>query len=392
MGAVRWSNWSGRVTAEPAEVARVRDEAEVTALVRRAAQRGVSLRCQGAAHSHAPLVATRGIVLDTAELTGVVEVDAASRRARIRAGTRIAALGAPLRARGVALHNQGDIDRQAIAGAVATGTHGTGRTLPNLSATVVGARLVLSDGEIAECDASREPELFELARLSLGAVGVVSELCLSVRDAYKLEERMWLEPLDDVLDRSDALARGTRHFEFFWMPGSRRAACKTLAETDAEPIHPLAAEGSRLSWSDEVLANDRPVKHSEMEYALEAAQGPPCFRALRERIAADFPELRWPLEYRTVAADGLWISPATGRETVTISVHQGIDAPDEPLFRACEEIFREHGGRPHWGKVHYQGGGELAALHPRWRDWWRVRDRYDPDGRFLSPYLESLRP
>jgi L-gulonolactone oxidase len=141
-----------------------------------------------------------------------------------------------------------------------------------------------------------------------------------------------------------------------------------------------------------VLANDRPDKHSEMEYALPAARGPACFRALRERIARDFPGLRWPLEYRSVAADDLWISAASGRETVTISVHQGVDVPDEPLFRACEEIFRAHEGRPHWGKVHYLDGAELARIHARWPAWWRVRDRFDPDGRFLSPYLESLRP
>jgi FAD/FMN-containing dehydrogenase len=203
---------------------------------------------------------------------------------------------------------------------------------------------------------------------------------------------MWLESLDAVLDRVDGLFAATRHFEFFWMPGSERAACKSLDETDAEPVYPLAAEGSRLAWSDEVLANERNDLHSEMEYALPASSGPDCFRALRECIARDFAGLRWPLEYRCVAADDLWISPAAGRDTVTISVHQGVDAPDEPLFRACEEIFRRYDARPHWGKVHYQSGAELAALHPRWRDWWSVRDRFDPEGRFLSPYLESLRP
>jgi FAD/FMN-containing dehydrogenase len=331
-------------------------------------------------------------VVETDALSGVVGVDREAMEATLRAGTRIADLGQPLRAAGVALHNQGDIDRQAIAGAIATATHGTGVALQNLSAGVLGARIVLATGEVVDCDAIREPDLFELARLSLGAVGVLTAVRLSVRPAYKLHERMWLEPLDAVLDRIDGLCAATRHFEFFWMPGSERAACKSLAETDADPVYPLAAEGRRLAWSDEVLANERNDRHSEMEYALPAASGPDCFRALRERIARDFPDLRWPLEYRRVASDDLWISPASGRDTVTISVHQGVDAPDEPLFRACEEIFRSHDGRPHWGKVHYQDGAELAALHPRWRDWWRPRDRFDCEGRFLSPYLESLRP
>lgn len=387
-----WSNWSGRVRAEPAEIVRVDDEADVIAAVRRAARAGTALRCLGAGHSHAPLVATPGVLLDTDGLTGVVRVDAAHGTATLRAGTRIHALGAPLRDAGVALHNQGDIDRQAIAGAVATGTHGTGRELQNLSAGVVAARVVLASGDAVECDAQREPELFELARISLGACGAISELTLSVRPAYKLAERMWLEPIEEVLARSDEHAAATRHFEFFWMPGSARAACKALAETDAEPVHPLAPEGARCAWSYEVLANERYDKHTEMEYSVPIARGPACFAALRDRIARDFPDLRWPLEYRTLAADDLWISTASGRATATISVHQGADLPDEPLFRACEEIFAAYEGRPHWGKVHYRTGRELAAQYPRWHDWWRARDRYDPDGVFLNPHLSSLRP
>jgi FAD/FMN-containing dehydrogenase len=387
-----WSNWSGRVSAQPAEIARASDEAAVIAAVRHAARAGIALRCLGAGHSHAPLVATAGAILDTEALAGVIRVDAARGVAVLRAGTRISALGVPLRAAGVALHNQGDIDRQSIAGAVATGTHGTGRELRNLSASVVGVRVVLADGEVVECDARRELELFEVARLSLGAVGVVTELGVSVRSAYKLAERMWLEPLDDVLARIDELSRATRHFEFFWMPGSERAACKALAETDAEPVYPLAAEGARCAWSYEVLANDRPIRHTEMEYSVPIDRGAACFASVRAKIARDFPELRWPLEYRTLAPDDLWLSTASARATATISVHQGVDLPDEPLFRACEEIFAAHEGRPHWGKVHYRSGAELAALYPRWRDWWRVRDRYDPHESFLNPHLSSLRP
>jgi FAD/FMN-containing dehydrogenase len=386
-----WSNWSGRVTAQAAEIARVRDEADAITAVRRAASARVGLRSLGAGHSHSPLVATSGVILDTQELAGVVRVDARRRLATLRAGTRISALGAPLRVAGVALHNQGDIDRQSIAGAVATGTHGTGRELRNLSASATAARIVLASGEVVDCDASNERELFEVARLSLGAVGVITELTVSVRAAYKLAERMWLEPLDDVLARLDELAAATRHFEFFWMPGSKRAACKALAETDAEPVYPLASEGARCAWSYEVLANERNEKHTEMEYSVPIARGPACFAALGTRIARDFPELRWPLEYRTLAADDLWLSTASGRASATISVHQGAELPDEPLFRACEEIFAAHGGRPHWGKVHYRTGAELAALYPRWGDWWRVRDRFDSHESFLNPYLSSLR-
>jgi FAD/FMN-containing dehydrogenase len=221
-------------------------------------------------------------------------------------------------------------------------------------------------------------------------VGVVTRVHLSLRDAYKLEEKMWFEDLDAVLDRIDELTAATRHFEFFWLPGKARAACKSLAETDAEARYPLASEGSRLAWSYDVLANERNDKHSEMEYSIPAEHGPECLRALRNLIASDFPDLAWPLEFRTLAADSVWLSSAYQRPTVTISVHQGADFDDEPLFRACEEIFLGYQGRPHWGKVHYLDGQRLTAIHERWSDWWRVRDHYDPQRRFVNRYLEGL--
>jgi FAD/FMN-containing dehydrogenase len=388
----RWENWSGKVVGRPTQTLAVRGESEIVDAVRAAAQRSQGVRCVGAAHSHSALVVTDGTLLDLAALDGVIDIDGDAGEVTLAAGTRISEMGAPLREAGLALRNQGDIDRQSIAGAVATGTHGTGPRLQNLSASVVGARLVLADGRVVDCDAQREPELFQIARLSLGAVGVVTRLRLAVRDAYRLAERMWFEELDAVLDRIEELTTETRHFEFFWLPGKPKAACKALEETTAPAEYPLAAEGSRVAWSYEVLANDRPDKHTEMEYSLPARHGPACLRALRERIARDYPELAWPLEYRTLAADEVWLSSAYQRPTVTISVHQGVDLEDEALFRACEEIFREFDGRPHWGKVHYLDGAQLGKIHARWSDWWEIRNRFDPQGVFLNPLLRSFAP
>ncbi len=387
----QWSNWSGRLRAEPASIRAVSDEADISAAIRAAREAGQRVGIVGTGHSHSPLVPTEGVLLDVMELSGVVAVDPEAGHARVRPGTRIADLGAPLRAEGVALINQGDIDRQTIGGALATGTHGTGRALRNLSAGLLGARIALADGRVVACSANEEPELFQAARLNLGGLGVVTELTLAVRPAYRLQEKLWLEDLDDVLDRMDALVDATRHFEFFWMPGSRRAACKAIEETAADPVYPLAEEGKRLAWSYEVLANERPDKHSEIEYSVPREDGPACFRRLVEMLERDFPDLAWPLEYRTLAEDDVWLSTAYRRPTATLSVHQGIDAPDEPVFRASEAIFKEFAGRPHWGKVHYRPGRELAALHARWGDWWRVRDAWDPEDRFLNPHLEALR-
>lgn len=370
----------------------MRSEADVVAVVQHAVTGGQHVRVAGAGHSHSPLVVNDGVIVDTSGLSGLVSTMAAARRARVWAGTRIYAMGRPLHDAGLALDNQGDIDRQAIGGAVATGTHGTGRRLRNLSAAVAGARLVLASGDIVECSANREPELFQVVRLHLGAVGVVTQLDLQLRPAYVLQERAWSESFEAIAPRIGRLADASRHFEFFWYPATDLAHAKAIDESQAEPVYPLGGEGERLAWSYEVLPNDRPHLHTEMEYSVPAEQGPACLAAIRDLIQRTFPDLRWPVEYRTLAADDIWLSNAFERETVTISVHQGIDDDDAPYFRACEEIFRQFAGRPHWGKVNYLSSRDFAGLYPRWADWWVVRDRFDPQGVFLNPYLASIRP
>ncbi len=387
---MQWSNWSGKLTSQPTQQYFVRSEADAQAVVRRAVETGSSIRVAGAAHSHAPLVQHNGILVDAQGLSGVISSNRERCSAWVWAGTRIYAMGLPLREVGLALNNQGDIDQQAIAGATGTGTHGTGRTLQNLSAGVIGARLALADGSLTDASADNNPDLWQAARLHLGALGIVTRLHLQLRPAYLLQERSWTAPLAEVLAGSTHHAAENRHFEFFWYPQADQANAKCINESTAEPQYPLAAEGQRLAWSHEVLPNHRPHKHTEMEYSLPSKAGPACMRAIQQLLTSRFPEVRWPVEYRHLAADDVWLSTAYGRDTVTISVHQDVREDDEPYFRACEEIFLAHDGRPHWGKVNYLNGSQLESVHPRWADWWRVRNRVDPNGTFLNTYLRGL--
>lgn len=387
-----WKNWSGRQTATPVRSLAPTTEDEMVAAVVEAAERNVPLRAVGASHSHSRIAATDGVLVDLDGWQGVVAGDAEAMTAIIRSGTRIHQLGEPLHAAGLALRNQGDIDRQSIAGATSTGTHGTGPTLQNLSSSVLGVRLVLASGEIVECSATEHADLFEIARHSLGAAGLITEMTLAVRPAYRLHETLWKEAPGPVFERIDELTSATRHFEFFWMPQLDVCACKSLDETDAAPDPMPDVKLERIGWSHDIISSTRNDLHTEMEYSVPAEAGPACFDEVRTMILRDFPDLTWPLEYRTVAADSLWISAASGRPTVTISAHQDISLDDRPLFEACEAIFRRYDGRPHWGKQHYRTGAELAELYPRYDQWWQVRDRHDPDGVFVSDYLASLRP
>ncbi len=389
----RWRNWSGKLASRPASLHFLRSEADAAALAASAASAGSRIRVAGATHSHAPLVINDdGVIADIGGLSGVIETDVGLGRAVVWAGSRIYSLGNALNQRGLAFANQGDIDQQAIVGATATGTHGTGVTLRNFSAQVLGLRLVLASGDVVDASAEENAELWQAARLHLGAFGIVTRLTLAVRSRYRLREQSWDSTLDEVLADCDKLVPDNRHFEFFWYPQDDRAVVKIINETEDEAEYPLAAEGSRCAWSHEVLPNHRPVAHTEMEYSVPAERGIACMREIRDLLRNRFPDVAWPVEYRTLAADDVWLSTAYERDTVTISVHLGMDEDDEPYFRACEEIFLAHDGRPHWGKVHYLDGGTLARIHPRWAEWWRVRDAWDPKDTFLNAYLTSLRP
>ncbi len=387
----RWRNWSGKLESRPAAIHFARSEEDVCALVARAAAEDRRVRTVGAGHSHAPLVGNdNGIILDLQGLAGLITADQRTGRARVWAGSRIFALGNALNEQGLGFANQGDIDQQAIAGVTATGTHGTGRQLKNFSAAVTALRMVDASGAVLE--AGEGDRLWQAARLHLGAFGVMTQFELQLLPRYKLKEQSQLLPLDEVLAGIEPGIKQNRHYEFFWYPQADSARVKTINETDEAPVYPLAEEGERLAWSHEVLPSYRPVPHTEMEYSVPRAQGIACLEAIAHLLRTEHTDVQWPVEFRTVAADDVWLSTAYERETVTLSVHLPLGEDDAPYYRACEEIFLAHEGRPHWGKVHYLSGEQLAAAHPRWADWWQVRDEIDPNGIFLNDYLRSLRP
>lgn len=389
---IRWSNWAGNEQVAPQRLHVARSVEDAQAVVASAAGEGLKVRVAGSGHSHYRLVPTDDVLLDMSALGGVVGVEQGHAHggvATLRASTTIAALGRPLRELGLAFHNQGDIDRQSIAGAIATGTHGTGLNLQSLSAMVVGLRLINASGELIRINASSNPELLDVARLNLGALGVVTEVEMSLVNAYRLSDSVSIESYGDLRPTIAERAEQHRHFEFFWYPQHDKAMIKTIDDTDGDPVYPTGEEGSRVGWSHEVLPSHRPHLHTEMEYSVPLDESLACLDALRDLLHRDFPTLLWPVEYRTLASDDVWLSTAYQRPTATISVHQGIDLPADQLFAACENVFRDFDGRPHWGKVHGLGKDELAAVHPRWSDWWQLRNQFDPHGTFLNERLSG---
>jgi FAD-linked oxidoreductase len=425
-----WSNWSGGVSCKPRSIVAPKDEVELAAAVRKAEG---PVRAPGSGHSFTPVHASEGLLLDLSAFDALKRVDAAALTATLAAATPLWRIGPLLNAQGLGLKNMGDIDRQTLAGVVNTGTHGTGRTLKNFSAEVAGFRLVLAGGEVINCSATENADIFAAGRTSLGTFGVMTEITMNVRPRYKLVEKNFLLPIKDLFQQLDRLVTENRHFEFFWFPYADVAICKSLNETDDAAPEPRTAEqmyergeqstsdqrafgwinealpyapfllgsahrlfsrlmpgAAKVRWSHEIFPSPRTTRFNEMEYALPYGNGPQALHQIVETIRKHRINTGFPIEYRTVAADDVWMSPFYGRESATIAVHQYHRVDTRKLFDACEAIFRAHDGRPHWGKRHTRGAAELSGLYPKFEDFRALRRRLDPSGKFLNAHLNAM--
>ncbi|MFN8489627.1 MAG: D-arabinono-1,4-lactone oxidase [Caldilineaceae bacterium] len=409
-----WTNWSGSVRCTPQSSLFPQSEADVVDLVRQARATGAHIRVTGAGHSFVPLCASDEMLIALDNLQGIGQ-RTKENEVVVWAGTKLHQLGDPLWALGLALANMGDIDRQAIAGAISTGTHGTGRTLGSIATQVVGLRLVIASGEVIECSPTVEPEIFKAAQISLGALGVITQVTLRLLPAYQLHERTWVASFAECLTQLDELIKTNRHFEFFWAPSEDACAMKALnpiAPDVAPPLLQVVQLGQngeiakagvkltgrlpryisddRVDRSYRIFPSERNLKFNEIEFAVPATNGPDCLCEIRQLMQTQYPAVIWPIEYRTLAADDIDLSPAYQRPTVTLSVHQAAELPYRPFFADVEAIFRNHQGRPHWGKIHTHTAPDFRSLYPRWEHFQTVRQQLDPTGCFTNAYLHPI--
>jgi FAD/FMN-containing dehydrogenase len=255
---------------------------------------------------------------------------------------------------------------------------------------VIGLRLVTASGDVIECSAGERPELLSAARVSLGALGVITHVRLQLVPAYRLYERIWEAPLEECVEELDRLIAESRHFEFFWWPRRDTCSMKALHPTDGPPDDLPGRDGERIDHSYRIFPSERETRFNEIEFAVPEERGPDCFREIRRLLLEKHTDVEWPIEYRTLGQDDIYLSPAFGRDAVTISAHQASTLPYEAFFRDVEAIFRSHGGRPHWGKIHTHTADELAGLYPRWSDFQEIRRELDPRRVFMNAHLRRV--
>ena len=428
--AGRWSNWTGDQTCRPASIERPRSADDITALLEKAELNDLTVRVAGAGHSFTDGALTDGLLLSLDEMDRVLDYDGSSGLIRVEAGMRLRALNSHLAARGRALENMGDVDVQSVAGATATGTHGTGARLRNLSANIHSLELIGADGMITELSEESDADAWRAARVSVGALGIVTAATLRTLPAFTLRGVDEARPLEQVFDQLDELIETTEHFEFYNFPHSPLALTRTNNRVEGPPrprrrqiewmsevvlnnyffgamcrlgrripsaipalnrtASRLAGSTTRVDESYRVFTSPRLVRFTEMEYALPRNHAIEAVRAVREVVGERGFHVPFPMEVRFVASDDALLSPATERETCYLAVHMFEGMEWEPYFRAVEEIMDGLDGRPHWGKRHFQTAQTLRPRYPNWDLFQEVRSRFDPHGRFTNAHVERV--
>jgi L-gulonolactone oxidase len=425
-----WRNWARDQACFPAERRQPSDREEISAVVAAAAAAGRKISVAASGHSFTETAMTDGTMIDAGLLSGVLDADRSSGLVKVGGGTVLAELNERLHELGLGMENLGDIDRQTVAGAISTGTHGTGAKLRNISSQVVAMELVLADGSTRELTAEGDPELLRAARVGIGALGAIVSVTLRCLPAFTLHRVDRPEPREEVLDSFQERADAHQHFELFTFPYADSALVLERNRTEAPPrprsrsaaflndvvlenwaleavsaagkampraIPSLSRFAARLASgststdrSDRIFANERRVRFTEMEYGVPREHGPEAARRVIEWVRSSRYPVFFPIEMRVTAGDDALISPSHERDTAYIAVHQYRGMEWRPYFEAVEAIMNEYGGRPHWGKRHFQTAVTLAERYPRWDAFLAAREELDPGHAFTNEYAERV--
>jgi FAD-linked oxidoreductase len=425
-GGAPWRNWAGNQRTDPVRTAVARDTGEVVEVVKAAARDCLRVKALGSGHSFSAIAVPDGVALHAPADPEFLSVDADG-LATVPAGMTLRTLNPLLWERGWALPNLGDIDAQTVAGAISTGTHGTGAAHPGLAAQIRALELVTADGAVRTCSAAESPDVFAATRVGLGALGILVSVTLQAVPAFRLHAVEATLPLAQALD---LLGGDDDHVEFYWFPHTDIAASKRNNRTDADgpargrvagwvgdelvgngafalacrlgaaaprlvpKINRIAAgqfaDREYVDRSYRVFTSPRRVRFLEMEYAVPRAALHEAFAGVRRAVERHARAVTFPVEVRVAAADDIPFSTATGRDSAYLAVHVHRGEQHEAYFGAVEAVLRDLSGRPHWGKLHTRTAADLRLTYPGFDGFVALRDRLDPERRFGNPYLERV--
>lgn len=422
-------NWSENVSFCPQEIRSVENQEDIFQVIEHARKSQKKIRVLGSGHSFSPLISTPDILVTTEKLSGLISCDRNQKSACVAAGTKLHALGKLLHDHGLAQENLGDIDIQSVAGALSTGTHGTGIQLGVLSTQIRSLTFINGKAEKIKCSATLNPEIFKAAQVSLGLLGIITEIELQLEDSYILKCVTGKGTIENVIENFDALNQQARNFEFLWFPYTRIVQTKTTVKMpNAIPVEhkfkdwvdsffendlyhllskptrifpkfskfvskisgQLVPTSTKINWSHRVYATPRKVPFYEMEYAVPYE----CFQDVKKECVRAFEKenfyTHFPTENRFGCQDDIYLSLAHNRKSAYIAFHAYKGTDYKKYFKSMEDICAAYSGRPHWGKIHNQKASYFERVYPKWNDFLTIREKMDPDQIFVTEYMRSL--
>ena len=419
-------NWAGNLTFTPSRVFAPQSVEDIKEAIILARQNKKNLRMRGSGHSWTGLIASNDYYLHLDDLQGIISVNQEEKTLTAWAGTKLKLFGDEGYKHLLAMENQGDINRQSIAGATSTGTHGTGIKFPSIANQIAEMTIVNSSAEEVMID--KNHPFFNGARLSLGSLGVISSITFRLIPAYKLCIETFAEDFQTSLELFETRLENNRHLEMFYFPVGKWSLTKIMNESTEEPskksflnnfkealvdnwlytqmnkvavlsgqytaidklIKKFVTPEKKVYWSHEAFPTERSFKFMEMEYNLPVENFKEVMAKIQAAIQKNNFQTLFPIEIRFVKGDPLWLSPAFERDSVYFAIHTYITEDYRPYFDCIEKIFKEYGGRPHWGKWHTMKAEELKAVYPKFDEFLDMRKEFDPEGIFLNQHLEKI--
>ncbi|MDX6804831.1 D-arabinono-1,4-lactone oxidase [Terrihabitans rhizophilus] len=405
-----WVNWFGEQYFVPRYTAQPRSEEEVQQVVRAARKLGLPIRASGAGHSNPAVVPTSGVHIDFDAFNNVVSVDREKLQVTVQPGMRVGDVSRYLRTQGMSLNNQGDIDTQSIAGAIVTGTHGAGITLPCLSMQMIAARVVTADGDILDLSAEKDGELFKAFRCSIGLFGLIVSVTLQAVPSYNIHKISWNADTEDNIGGLQQRLKDNRTFWFFWLPIKESASLYELPDGmpstatrehdfchmrvyNAVPVDQPAPElkpGEQFDHSSVIFPNTYTPNFREIEYAVPFGQFEKAFEEVRSLFKSKYPKAMYPVECRPVLADDSYMSAYAERDGYALSISGPLEFETWAMLKDMDELLDRYDARPHWGKHHFMTPARLERIYPKYDAFKRMRREIDPDGVFLNDHLRSL--
>ena len=425
----QWKNWAENQSCSPDGIFTPINEEELLYSVRHAIKENQKVKAVGTGHSFTGTALTDGYLIDLSKYDKILSVDPNLNQVTVQVGKKLEHLSPELWDHGLAMSDLGDIAYQSVAGAISTGTHGTGLTFGCLATQVVAARVITGEGEIVECSMVERPDLLRAAVVGVGAAGLLSTVTLQLEPAFNLHAQEVMLPFQEVLDQQDQFIIDNEHFEYFCVPGMDQAFTKRNNRTSlpvtefskwqkwfeeefsynylrrlaiaANKVSPrLAAlignslpSGTREDYVDRsysVFTSERKLKFIEMEYFIPREFAREALQRVLDFVEKSGLEISMPIEVRWAQADDIPLSMCSGRDTASIAIHVRQHEAFEPYFVPVETIMRDYGGRPHWGKMHFQTAETLAPLYPKWEEFQLARKELDPLGLYSNVYIDRV--